>query len=111
MNSIVLRPSGAKDRKINEVCCYYLAEALFAEGDIDEAKKYFIVGKKSMYPESKFVKKYRELENELSRRRYVGRLYNIVAGHGYGFIELLNNPGQIVFIHYSDVFTNIITRF
>ena len=101
INAITLKPKRAKEKKINEVCCLFLAEALLDSGRIIEAKKYYSIGRKSLFPDSKYTEKYKQLSVEFSQDRSVGVLSHIKES--YGFLELDGEIGQTIFLHYTNI--------
>lgn len=105
--AITQKPKRANERRINEACCLYLAQALLGCGRLEEAKKYFNLGKKSLLPDSKFFQKYRELSSEFSGDRSKGKLLRVDSNRGFGIIELEGGTGQTIFLHISDLFQKI----
>lgn len=99
--AITKKPQKTKERKINCICCLYLANQLI-NSNIEEAKKYYNIGKKSLFPGSGLFNKYKELGLELYGDRYTGKLYDVNYNRGFGFIELNENTGQSIFVHISD---------
>lgn len=106
-SAITQKPKRWKERKINEGCCFYLAQALLRSERSDVAKKYFNLGKKALFSDSKFFGKYKELGAEFSQQRSKGKLYRVFPNHGYGFIELEGETGQTIFLHISEVLPKV----
>lgn len=101
-HAITQRPKRANERRINEVCCYYLAQALYRGGRIEEAKKYLNLGKKSLLPDSKYFGRYKELSSEFLADRSKGKLLRVEANRGFGIIEMEGGSGQTVSLHISE---------
>ena len=96
-------PKRAKEKKIAQVACYHLATHLLAEGHLDEAKRYYALGRRSVLGRGKYDTLLRGMEAEFSGKRTQGVLYHVVMGKGYGFLESEEHPGQSIFVHLSSI--------
>ena len=105
--AITQKPRRTAEKKANTVCCHLLARVLLENGQIDDAKTYYNIGKRSIMPDRKWHDKYKELEGELSQERSIGKLYFIKKEEGYGFIEPEKAPGDRVFLHIKDIVPEI----
>lgn len=93
----------SKDKKITQICCYIMVNQLIKAGRMEEAEKYYKIGRKALLHGSKYGDRYKELVLEFSKERHMGRLYRIVPQRGFGFLELEDGSGQSVFLHISQV--------
>ena len=101
--AIVDRPRRVKERKLNSVACYHLAQKLLLAGRVDEAKRYYHLGEKTRLRTDRYRELYESLKKELFGKRYAGVLIRIIRNKGYGFIESEDLPGQMIFAHMSYV--------
>jgi len=118
--AITEEPTRVKEKKINRLCCFRLAKLLLNAGRSAEAKKYFLLWKRSLFSGSDFNEKYklfdklyREFENEFykktnhklfsefSHKRHTGKLIRV--NRGYGFIELEIDKWKTIFIHITSI--------
>ena len=106
-DAIVQSPRRAKEKKITAAACYKIANTLIEDGNIEEARKYYNMGRKSLLHYSNLNEHYKTLALEFSQNRSKGKLYRIIEGKGYGFLELEGQTGQTVFLHYSEVLPEI----
>ncbi len=104
---ITISPKRIKEKKLNEVACYHASKVLIEVNDFERARRYFFMGKKSLTPSSKYNDRYKELAIEFSQDRSCGKLYYIVSGKGYGFLELNDNVGIQIFLHRSEVIPKV----
>jgi len=105
--AIIINPKRAKERKTNEIACYYFTLILIEKGELKQAKKYYSIGRKSIREGSKFKDRYKDLYAELNNKALEGTLINIVKDKGYGFLEIAGQPGQSAFLHISNVIPEI----
>lgn len=90
-----------RERKVNEVCCFHIANTLLESGKTEEAKKYFIIGQKGLYRDSKYFDRYKYLNDVINNNMSMGILIRVVSDRGFGFIELEGKTGQTIFLHIS----------
>ena len=105
--AIVRNPQRAKEKKTTVPSCYAIATSLIELGELEEAKKYHFLGWKSLLEGDSYYARYKVLASEFESQKTKGKLYYVVRGKGFGFLELLDQPGQSVFLHKSHVFPNI----
>jgi len=101
--TIVRNPRRAKEKRSVEAACHYLADALLEANQSEEARKYYNLGRKCLSEGTRHAEHYQELAFEFSHERTNARLYHIVQGKGYGFLEFLDSSGQTAFLHFSQV--------
>lgn len=100
--------SGARkhrERKITQDACYRLVSHFLQNGDLEQAKEYFTIGRSALIEQGKFAEAYRALEAEFTEERARGRL-KCVKSKGYGFIEQ-ESEGADAYLHFSQVIPRI----
>lgn len=102
LNAIKENARRIKEKKITEVACYELADGLIQEGNVEEARKYYNLGRKFQMG-SHYTEKIKTLALEFSKERIKGRLYHVVPKKGYGFLEPEGQIGQSVYLHMSEI--------
>lgn len=105
--AIVRNPQRAKEKKTTVPSCYAIATSLVELGKLDEAKKYHFLGWKSLLEGDSYYERYKALATEFESQKTEGKLYSVVKGKGYGFLELDDQPGQSVFLHKAHVLPRI----
>lgn len=105
-SAISHNPRRIKEKRLAEVAYFEIANGLLQDGNIDEAKKYYALGRK-FQTGGKYVEKFKALGIEFSKERIKGKLYHIVPKRGYGFLEPEGETGQSVYLHISEIMPNI----
>lgn len=106
--AIIENPSNlAKVKKDKVVACYNMAWGLIDQGERVEAKRYYEIGRKLLFEGSPYHEKFRGLGTALEEKTFVGFLYRVVEGKGYGFVEIREQPGQSAFLHYSKIMPEV----
>jgi LuxR family glucitol operon transcriptional activator len=105
--AIVRNPQRAKEKKTTVPACYAVATSLIELGKLDEAKQYHFLGWRSLLEGDNYYERYKALATEFESQKTEGKLYSVVKGKGYGFLELHDQPGQSVFLHRSNVLPRV----
>ncbi|GEM_PF-1213467 len=103
-DAISSEPRRGKEKKTNEVACYYLARELVRSGQVEGARKYYVLGKRWLRPGGSFVEKYEDLAVEFER--ISGKLHTIMSGKGYGFLQI-GDQLNLIFVHHSDIMPRV----
>lgn len=101
-NAIKPNPRRIKEKKTTEVACYQIANNLIQDGYVDEARKYFNLGRKLQVGDQ-YIEKYKSLALEFSKERVKGKLFRVIPQKGYGFLEPEVETGQTVYLHISEI--------
>ncbi|MBU4257696.1 MAG: cold shock domain-containing protein [Proteobacteria bacterium] len=104
LQAITENPKTGAENRINTMACLHFAKALLQNNQSEEAKKYCLLGKKTVLPDSSYVKSYNNLEMELIGPRCEGRLVRVNEDKAYGFIE---KGSETVFVHITDLMQKI----
>lgn len=96
-----------KVNKDKVVAYYNLAWGSIDQGERQEAKKYYELGRKCLFAGSPYHEKFRALGSAIENKTYIGTLYNVIEGKGYGFVEIAEQPGQSGFLHYSKIIPEV----
>ena len=104
IEAITDNPKTGTEKRINSIACLKYAEELVHNNRIEDAKKFYLLGKNTVLPDSSYVEKYNNLEIEFFGSRSEGRLVRVKEAGGYGFIE--SDSGQ-VFVHISNMIQKI----
>jgi cold shock CspA family protein len=105
--AIVENPRTHKEKRNTERACYYLARTYIKDQNLEEAKKYYYMGKNALTSGSTFYDGYKELKEEIFQEKYSGTLYRIILGKGYGFIERDDQKGIPIFVHCNNIIPRI----
>lgn len=98
--ALVDNPKSIHELKLVSWACLKLVRGFLAEGNTDEARKYYNFGRKHIVrrggsPLKAEYDRFAPLNDE----QYLGKMINIVEDKGYGFAETDVLPGQTIFIH------------
>ena len=77
--------------------------ALIEEGEYEEARRYYNIGRRALYEGSAHLDRYKQLQVELESKKMTGTLYRVVPGKGFGFLDIDGQPGQSAFLYMSNV--------
>lgn len=106
--AITERPKRLTDKRMSCRAAYYVSEGLAKAGRIDEAQRFWRLGRKLLVPGINLHKNYDELRRRIfevqeSNGRLRGRIVSVSRGKGFGFIEIDDDPLKPVFLHISEM--------
>jgi tetratricopeptide (TPR) repeat protein len=108
--AIVREARRARERKNTERACYVMSSALLRQGQINEAKKYYSIGREVLFEGTRLSEAYKELKVEFSQQRLKGKLERVVKAKGYGFLKPDSETTEPVYLSYKNVIPRISIR-
>lgn len=99
--AISATPVTRRARMVTARACYFVTSVLAVDGSIDEARKYYELGRKFVLDGTTLLSRYDELSLEFTGARVMGKVVEVIADRGFGFVEPDNQTGRRVFVHIS----------